>query len=361
MRRLLHGKALYVALGLLILALYGRTMMHELWEGRERVGSLGAPRLEVLEAPASDTSGLGDFDLDPPRLLEAARRFPALGMMLLLQAVMAAGLGIGGLALSLRAVLTRRLSRAWRAALRPPPRWSLGEVWRIAALALAVAALLPFVRLALLSVWPQWHHELHGWIVAAMLLLDALVILTILAFASHKGRSAWAVLGLSGAAAGRAFTTGFRGYVAAFPWLAGLLVLVATVLESLGYRAPVEPIQELVLAEDRPEVLGLTMVLACLIGPVAEELLFRGVLFPALWHRTSRWTAVWLSSAIFALFHHSVVGFVPIMVLGGVLALVYARTGSLAAPLGVHIFHNTFLMNGALTLRQLLALGSGGG
>jgi membrane protease YdiL (CAAX protease family) len=63
-----------------------------------------------------------------------------------------------------------------------------------------------------------------------------------------------------------------------------------------------------------------------------------------------------MSGAAFSCIHTNPVGFLPIMVLGCLLANLYERTGSLASPLAVHILHNSLLMSLALVLRQLLAL-----
>ena len=62
------------------------------------------------------------------------------------------------------------------------------------------------------------------------------------------------------------------------------------------------------------------------------------------------------TAAIFALVHTNVVGFLPIFLLGYLLADVYDRTGSLAAPLAVHIAHNTYLMSIALVMRHAMSV-----
>ncbi len=61
-----------------------------------------------------------------------------------------------------------------------------------------------------------------------------------------------------------------------------------------------------------------------------------------------------LSGAAFALIHTSPIGFLPIMVLGCLLAYLYERTGSLASPLAIHVLHNTFLMVLSMAFRRLM-------
>jgi hypothetical protein len=151
----------------------------------------------------------------------------------------------------------------------------------------------------------------------------------------------------------KAFGTALRSYIVVFPWLFLLLVLVVEAMRRFGVTPPMEPIQQLIFRENDPLVLGLTLVLACLVGPAAEELLFRGVVYPALRQRYSRMTATLLSAAAFALVHTNWVGFPSIMLLGCLLANVYERTGSIAAPLAIHVLHNGFLLSVALVVRQL--------
>ena len=49
-----------------------------------------------------------------------------------------------------------------------------------------------------------------------------------------------------------------------------------------------DEIQELIFEEPRAGILALTVLLACVVGPVAEELFFRGLLFSTLRRRMSR-------------------------------------------------------------------------
>ena len=101
-------------------------------------------------------------------------------------------------------------------------------------------------------------------------------------------------------------------------------------------------------------MVGLLVVLSCVIGPIAEELFFRGVLFAAARQHLSRGWAILASGAAFSLIHTNPVGFLPILVIGSLLAYLYERTGSLAAPIAVHMLHNTFLMSIGLIVRRLM-------
>lgn len=80
-------------------------------------------------------------------------------------------------------------------------------------------------------------------------------------------------------------------------------------------------------------------VLVCVVVPVGEETFFRGFVYGTL-RRWGLLPAVALSSLYFGAVHQQIVHFLPIFVLGAVLALLYERTGSLVAGIAVHGINN---------------------
>ena len=79
---------------------------------------------------------------------------------------------------------------------------------------------------------------------------------------------------------------------------------------------------------------------AVVLAPVAEEFIFRGVLFPflkELGHPKAAWLGV---SALFALIHGDAAVFVPLFVLALALTWLYEKTGNLLAPIAVHGLFN---------------------
>ena len=171
---------------------------------------------------------------------------------------------------------------------------------------------------------------------------------------SGKRMPAWRAVGLSSRRILPSLAEGFKGYLVVFPWLFLLLFLTVELIRFFHWKPPLEPIQMLLFQERDPLVIGLLVVLSCVIGPIAEELFFRGVLFAAARQRLSRGGAILASGAAFSLIHTNPVGFLPIMLIGSLLAYLYERTGLLAAPIAVHILHNAFLMSIGLVVRWLV-------
>ena len=89
---------------------------------------------------------------------------------------------------------------------------------------------------------------------------------------------------------------------------------------------------------DRIALAAVTIVLA----PIAEEGLFRGILFPFIrrlgWPQLSLWT----TSFLFALIHSNIPSFLPLFIFAVVLAKLYERTGNLLACIVCHATFNCF-------------------
>jgi membrane protease YdiL (CAAX protease family) len=79
---------------------------------------------------------------------------------------------------------------------------------------------------------------------------------------------------------------------------------------------------------------------AILLAPVAEELLFRGILYPAIKQAGFPRLALWGTTLLFAAVHMNMVTFVPLAVLALVLTALYERTNNLLAPITAHAVFN---------------------
>ncbi len=100
-----------------------------------------------------------------------------------------------------------------------------------------------------------------------------------------------------------------------------------------------EAVQTLQLAVtwfNRLALAGVTIVMA----PFAEEMLFRGILYPWISQAGFPRLALWGTSLLFAAIHLNLVTFVPLTVLALGLTLLYERTDNLWAPIAAHALFN---------------------
>ncbi|MCU0783849.1 MAG: CPBP family intramembrane metalloprotease [Verrucomicrobia bacterium] len=81
-------------------------------------------------------------------------------------------------------------------------------------------------------------------------------------------------------------------------------------------------------------------VVAIGLAPVAEEMLFRGILYPAVKQAGYPRAALWVTSLLFAAVHWNVVTFAPLLLLAIVLTLLYEKTNNLLAPIAAHSLFN---------------------
>lgn len=81
-------------------------------------------------------------------------------------------------------------------------------------------------------------------------------------------------------------------------------------------------------------------IAAVIVAPVAEELLFRGVLYPALKQNGYARTAIWATSLLFAATHMNLMAFIPLCVLAFVLTALYEFTDNLLSAITAHSLFN---------------------
>jgi len=218
--------------------------------------------------------------------------------------------------------------------------------WSFEDLALFIGAVFPALAGALLVVQP-FHFPNRG--VQALvyqssayaLMLGALYLL----IAWRYRRPFWRSLG---------WTFELREawlWVLAGPPLAIALAALAAVL-----HAPANPsIQSLIT--DRSSMIAV-VVFGTLVGPVFEELVFRGFLQPLLVRSMAAWVAIILTAVPFALLHGPGFGWAWQSVLivglaGVVMGFVRNRTGSTAAAALVHVGYNSTLFAGFLLQRSI--------
>ena len=124
---------------------------------------------------------------------------------------------------------------------------------------------------------------------------------------------------------------------------------LGVVMELLDFPVVEQPgILEITEAAKRGEATLEVVVLAgsaVVLAPLAEEWMFRGLLFRRLRQFAGRHYAFALSALAFAAIHTNLQGFVVYAWLGLVFALVLERTGRLWTAIAVHAGNNAFALS----------------
>lgn len=232
-------------------------------------------------------------------------------------------------------------------------RWGTWDVCKVVILSLFFGYVFVMLETAFEYVFPAIKNREHVRIMLNSSILDTFAVAFVLYMVVIKYGQSVRKLGLSASNFFRDVFIGIAGYVAAMPVLAASLLLIVWLATVLNYDPPVEPILRLFLEERSVPFLLYATVFATVCGPIMEEIFFRGFMYSALKKKTGVIGAIIASSFIFSILHTNVTGFLPIMILGALLAYLYERTGSLVPSITMHIIHNTGMMTFVFLLKEL--------
>ncbi len=137
-----------------------------------------------------------------------------------------------------------------------------------------------------------------------------------------------------------------------FLWLAG----AETFLSGIGFVR--ESLEMLAKSNESFDggIIFFQVLLICVVGPIMEELLFRGLICGSLERATKvSWIPIVVSAVVFGIWHGIFVQSVYTCLMGLVVAYVYHRTHDLRWPILIHVVNNSFSM--LLTTPAFAALG----
>lgn len=98
----------------------------------------------------------------------------------------------------------------------------------------------------------------------------------------------------------------------------------------------------------------LLMASVGILAPIAEELVFRGLVYRRLQDWMAPWLAILLSSLLFGWYHGNVVQFVYALLTGMLFALMYYRTGTLGAAMAGHVAANLWSLFGSGWIQEMV-------
>jgi membrane protease YdiL (CAAX protease family) len=148
--------------------------------------------------------------------------------------------------------------------------------------------------------------------------------------------------GFSTGGAGRAVLLGSLAGAVFLPIGWFLLTLSTDAIARMHPNTPV-PVQqavEMLQTTDSWKSRAYFVLYSISIVPAAEEILFRGVLYPAAKQAGFPRIALWGTAILFAAIHANLAIFLPMLVLGLALALLYELTNNLLACITAHGLFN---------------------
>lgn len=136
---------------------------------------------------------------------------------------------------------------------------------------------------------------------------------------------------------------GLLGEVASLPILLASLVLTMILSRVLPEAA--HPGSDELAGNPTVSVIVSFFLLAVIQAPIVEEIIFRGMIAPAISRFSKPWTAILISGFLFAAIHpQGVAGWPPLMVVGCMAAYLTYHSRSLWPAIFLHAFHNGGLL-----------------
>ena len=323
------------------------TSRHE--KPREELSARSAQKLHLAETKLQEeiqkTGGLQNFLLSRPKLLKFFALFSAL----------IATIFLSGFAIDLAWLFRPSWRRKITSGVSPPraTSWGIGTVVKTILLfvlaSMGLSILLAILRAVVFrGVSPNFFILFHT------TLSDLICVGIVIGFI-RAGRGHWKDLGFRSIRWGKELLVGIAGYAAVVPLFFLILFFLIIVVQIFSYEPPPHPLVEVFLEEERsPGLIAYSLFLACVAGPILEEIFFRGFCYPAF---KKRWGVGWaliLSAAFFSLIHQNAFAFLPVFVLGLALGYLYEKRGTLVPSIVLHIVHNSIFITYFFLAKEVL-------
>lgn len=117
-------------------------------------------------------------------------------------------------------------------------------------------------------------------------------------------------------------------------------IIYAIYSSILEFGGLIIPTPDFNFPTDNPLMLTLILGYVCVLGPIFEEIIFRGFILKSM-QKYGNLTAIIVTSILFSMFHLNLVQFVPPILIGFVLAFITIRSKSIVPGIIAHMFNNT--------------------
>jgi hypothetical protein len=143
-------------------------------------------------------------------------------------------------------------------------------------------------------------------------------------------------------------------YLIIFPFIVSTLFLNGLILEKLGIKPTVNPAIGLIFTLKNKFLLFLLSLQIVIIGPIAEELLFRRFIYRWLREKFSFLISTLLVSFGFSLLHQNIFYLPSLFIVSISLCYLYEKTKNILNPIILHSLHNSLNLLFAFMLRETL-------
>jgi len=231
--------------------------------------------------------------------------------------------------------------------------WSLVDVFRIIILYLSISYLISFGCGFIGGFFNLDMPDKIVQMATNITLSYSIIFILLIYFVVFRYKNRFKMIGLHFKSFFKNVFLGTISYVAIVPIL-GIVIFITTIISSyFRYTPKPHPVLNALLVENRLSLIVYLLLFVCILGPVVEEIFFRGFFYAALKKSIGKTYAILMSALFFAWLHMTLVGFFPILILGILLAYLYEKNGTLIPSIIVHIVHNSATTAFLLILKGL--------
>jgi membrane protease YdiL (CAAX protease family) len=138
----------------------------------------------------------------------------------------------------------------------------------------------------------------------------------------------------------RALQSGLVTFLVAMPVVTVVSLLWQGLLKLCQIPVETQEAVDLLRQTDSAPLRFMLLVVAIMVAPFTEELVFRAGLFRYLRTRLPRWAALLLPAVLFATLHLNLASFAPLVALAVVFAFAFERTGNIGTTIFAHALFN---------------------
>jgi membrane protease YdiL (CAAX protease family) len=178
------------------------------------------------------------------------------------------------------------------------------------------------------------------WLLGTDMTLRVVILFAFVAAFRQRGLDWRRAIGLRGTSPTKSIGFGAMFFLAVLPPLAIAFAAYSQFCHLVGIKEQAQPIADLLASSDSMAVVVLIAAFAIAVAPVFEEFFFRGFAYPVLKQRWGTLWALMVVSAVFAVIHFHLPSLGPLFALAVGLGLAYELSGSLLAPITMHVLFN---------------------
>lgn len=249
-------------------------------------------------------------------------------------------------------VLDIRLLRRWRREGIPPPdhadrlltrHWHWRDaLWLALVMAVFLAALALAGTMMESAIKALEPNSARALIILQNLATQVLALGLVLHLQCRSGATLTESLGGAPAPIRSRLRQALVFYLAAMPLIAATSMISNALFAYSGIPLQPQPVLSGFIDTTAPLWFkGWLILTAVAAAPLVEEIVFRGVFFPALARHRGIPAAIALVSLLFAFIHGHAPAVLPLFVVGTTLATAYLYTGSLLVPIFIHAIFNS--------------------